>query len=191
MTSSTKWDFSPLQPFPWDMPTISLTPPGTKKRQQFLTNWNIIFFSLPSEKWLYLGKKIMNMTRSESCLCQEGQQIKYWWEYTEIVFYFLQMCFSLLFIWACHSMEEEEGGGTIVIQLLNLKFNLWTPLQRSDSRELFFSFFFFLQNKAIKTKHGWNYCGVKPAKLLFWAQSTTFLCRKNDFTPSRFNVLSC
>lgn len=23
------------------------------------------------------------------------------------VFYFLQMCFALLFIWACHSVEEE------------------------------------------------------------------------------------
>lgn len=25
-------------------------------------------------------------------------------------FYFLQMCFSLLFIWARHSMEEGGGG---------------------------------------------------------------------------------
>lgn len=63
-----------------------------------------------------LRKKIMKMTRSESCLCQEGQQIKNWREYTEIVFYFLQMCFSLLLIWARHSTEEGEAAReTIVI----------------------------------------------------------------------------
>lgn len=40
-------------------------------------------------------------------LRQEGHQIKTRGNIQKNVFYFLQMCFALLFIWACHSVEEE------------------------------------------------------------------------------------
>lgn len=58
MTSSTKWDFSPLQTFPRDMPTF----PSHHQAQKTTTILDKLkrsfFSSLPSEKWLYLGKKL-------------------------------------------------------------------------------------------------------------------------------------
>ena len=59
MTSSTKWDFSPLQPFPRDMPTISLTPPGKgekKKTTTILDKLKHYFFS-PRREMAVLRKK--------------------------------------------------------------------------------------------------------------------------------------
>lgn len=78
-----------------------------------------------------------------------------------IMFLKCVLCFFLDF----HSIVRTGIVERIVIERLNLKFNLCTPLQHFVSRELLFR-----QNKASKTEHGWNYCGVKPAKLLFCAQ---------------------
>ena len=164
MTSSTKWDFSPLQPFPRDMPTISLTPLGTKKKPDN-NSWQIetLYFFLPSEKRLYLEKKnyeydtkwIVFFARRDS---RKKKEKKLEGIQRNCFFYFLQMPFSLLFIWACRSIEVgEEAWETIVIQLLNLKFNLWTPRQCSDSLSLPF----FCKTKPLKQNMGeitvgWN-----------------------------------
>lgn len=114
---------------------------GKKKRKWW--KWHKVNCVCASKEQGYLKKKKLG-----------GDLKKMFW-----------LSWNVLFFFRLPFKYWGEAWETIVIQRLNLKFNLWTPLQRSVSRELLFR-----QNKAIKTEHGWNYCGVKPAKLLFWAQ---------------------
>lgn len=118
----------------------SLTPPEERRQACFVKKnrwkWQIVFVPVKERGYKKIGRRYKKK---------------------------ILICFKCVFSLA--TQLWGEAWETIVIQLLNLKFNLWTPLQRSVSRELLFR-----QNKAIKTEHGWNYCGVKPAKLLFWAQ---------------------
>lgn len=60
-------------------------------------------------------------------------------------------------VFFCLPLNCEGSNSTA-----KFKIQFMNSSQCSVSRELLFR-----QNKAIKTEHGWNYCGVKPAKLLF------------------------
>lgn len=147
------------------------------------------YFLLPSEKWLYLGKKNYEYDTEWIVFVPGGTADKKLEGIHKNCFLFSS---NVFFTFVHLGMPFSGGGGGMgdnsnstakfKIQFMNSSPALWLLWALVH--------FFFLQNKAIKTEHEWNYCEVKPAKLLFWAQSTTFLCSKNDFTP-RFNVLSC
>lgn len=131
MTSSIKWDFSPLQPFPRDMPAISHTPLHNN-------SWQIatFIFFLSSEKWLYLGKKKNYEYDTKWIVFVPGGTAD------KKLVGIHRNCFfispNVFFTFVHPSMPftgAGDGGEAIVIQLLNFKFNLWT-LQHPYSREL-------------------------------------------------------
>lgn len=73
------------------------------------------FFFLASKKTPVLRKKIMNMTQSESCLCQKGQRIKKG-EFKVIVLFF--------FTFVHLGLNTRKGGGIADNGNLTAKFKI-------------------------------------------------------------------
>lgn len=165
---------------------FSLTPAG--KIQQFLTNWKIIYFFLPSEKWLYLRrkKKHMNMTRGWIVLAPEGTADKKQEGIHRNSFVFL--FFSNVFLAFVHLgwlFNGGGGGGTGDNSNSTAKFKI--EFMNYPALWLFF----FGKTKPLKQNMGEITVGWNLLNCFSELNRQHFYVAKNDCIPSRFNVLSC